>query len=92
MLRRPGSCRARRYLLLAPALMALGAGKPAHLTCDSLDHPLGIDSSQPLLSWQLQDPGFGARQSAYRIEVATRPAVLSGSQARRLGQRPCYFR
>ena len=67
-------------LLLAPALMASDAGKPTHLTCDSLDHPLGIDSSQPLLSWQLQDPGFGARQSAYRIEVATRPAMLSGAK------------
>ena len=67
-------------LLLAPALMASAAGKPTHLTCDSLDQPLGIDSSQPLLSWQLQDPGFGARQSAYRIEVATRPAMLSGAK------------
>ena len=42
-------------LLLVPALMAAAAQKPAHLTCDSLDHPLGIDSSQPLFSWQLQD-------------------------------------
>ncbi len=67
-------------LLLTPASMASGAGKPAHLTCDSLDHPLGIDSSQPFLSWQLQDPGFGARQSSYRIEVATRPAMLSGAK------------
>ena len=67
-------------LLLAPASMASAAGKPTHLTCDSLDHPLGIDSNQPLLSWQLQDAGFGARQSAYRIEVATRPAVLSGAK------------
>ena len=53
------------------------AGKPNHLRCDSLDHPLGIDSVQPLLSWQLQDAGFAARQTAYEIEVASTPALLA---------------
>jgi alpha-L-rhamnosidase len=67
-------------LLLAPAAAALSSGKPAHLTCDSLDNPLGIDSSQPMLSWELQDSGFGARQTAYRIEVATKPALLAGGK------------
>ena len=65
---------------LVPAFAASPLLKPAHLTCDSLDHPLGIDSSQPLLSWQLQDAGFAARQTAYRIEVATKPAMLSGGK------------
>ena len=63
-----------------PAFAASSSGKPAHLTCDSLDHPLGIDSSQPLLSWQLQDAGFAARQTAYRIEVASTPNMLSGGK------------
>jgi hypothetical protein len=57
-------------VLLAPAFAASASGKPAHLACDSLEHPLGIDSSQPMFSWQLQDAGFAARQTAYRIEVA----------------------
>ncbi len=65
---------------LAPAFAASLAGKPAHLTCDSLTQPLGIDSSQPLFSWQLQDPGEAARQTAYRIEVASKPAMLTGSK------------
>jgi alpha-L-rhamnosidase len=67
-------------LFLAPAFAASASGKPAHLTCDSLDHPLGIDSSQPLFSWQLQDAGFAARQTAYRIEVASKPALLTGGK------------
>jgi len=63
---------------VAPVFAAAPLLKPAHLTCDSLDRPLGIDSSQPLLSWQLRDAGFGARQTAYRIEVASAPTLLSG--------------
>jgi alpha-L-rhamnosidase len=31
-----------------------------------------------MFSWQLQDDGFAARQTAYRIEVATKPSLLSG--------------
>ncbi len=66
-------------LLWAP-LAAVASGKPAHLTCDALVNPLGIDSSEPALSWQLQDTGFGARQTAYRIEVATKPALLASDK------------
>ena len=66
-------------LLWAP-LAAVASGKPAHLTCDALVNPLGIDSSEPALSWQLQDSGFGARQTAYRIEVATKPALLASDK------------
>jgi alpha-L-rhamnosidase len=62
------------------ALAASSGGKPDHLTCDSLDYPLGIDSAQPLLSWQLQDAGFAARQTAYRIEVATTPPLLTAAK------------
>jgi hypothetical protein len=75
---------ARRSLVIIIAVLTLtciasaSAGKPQHLTCDSLEHPLGIDSLQPMFSWQLQDDGFAARQTAYRIEVATKPSLLSG--------------
>ena len=67
-------------LFLAPAFAAPASGRPVHLACDSLDHPLGIDSSQPLFSWQLQDSGFAARQTAYRIEVASKPTLLTGGK------------
>ena len=65
-------------LTLTTCIASASAGKPQHLTCDSLEHPLGIDSLQPMFSWQLQDDGFAARQTAYRIEVATKPSLLSG--------------
>ena len=67
-------------LFVIPVFAAAPPLKPVHLLCDSLDRPLGIDSTQPLLSWQLQDAGFGARQTAYRIEVASTPTLLSGDK------------
>jgi alpha-L-rhamnosidase len=69
-------------LLLSPALAAPQPSlKPAHLTLDSLPEPLGIDSSQPMFSWQLQDARSGARQAGYRIGVATSASLLSGDNA-----------
>jgi alpha-L-rhamnosidase len=53
--------------------------KPANLKCDSLVTPIGIDTLQPEFSWQLQDQRFGARQTAYEIQVATTPELaISG--------------
>ena len=58
--------------------MAMGqAGPPVHLQVDNLEHPLGIDDATPRFSWQLSDSAQGARQSAYRVLVATRPESLS---------------
>ena len=59
-------------IFAAPAL-----AKPAHLTCDSLVQPLGIDAERPRLSWQLQDSRMGARQTAYQLQVATKPGLLT---------------
>lgn len=55
-----------------------GAGKPNALQCDALSQPLGDDNKAPLLSWKLQDSRMGAKQTAYRILVASRPALLEG--------------
>jgi hypothetical protein len=41
-------------LTLTTCNASASAGKPQHLTCDSFEHPLGIDSLQPMFSWQLQ--------------------------------------
>lgn len=49
---------------------------PTHLRCEELETPLGIDTPEPRLSWQLADPRFGARQTAYEILVATKPQSL----------------
>lgn len=66
-------------LLLSASANAAGA-KPVQLKCDSLVKPLGVDDKHPLLSWQLQDDRFGARQTAYEIQIASTPALLSGGE------------
>ncbi len=55
-------------------------GSPNHLTCDSLTQPLGIDDDAPALSWQLQDDGGGAHQTAYLLQVATGAARLAAGK------------
>ena len=51
-----------------------------NLRCEYLRDPLGIDVERPRLSWEISDPtGMrrGARQSAYRILVASSPERLA---------------
>src|ERR1700733_4641271 len=59
-----------------PARVA-APGKPVALECDSLESPRGDDAKEPLLSWKLQDGRIGARQTAYRILVASAPNLLT---------------
>jgi alpha-L-rhamnosidase len=54
---------------------------PMQLQCDSLTTPLGIDSKQPRFSWKLQDTRYGARQTAYQIQIGSGPASLSDGKA-----------
>jgi alpha-L-rhamnosidase len=56
---------------------AAGQSGPVHLQVDNLDRPLGIDDSTPQFSWRLNDASRGARQTAYRVQVATRPELLT---------------
>ncbi len=51
--------------------------KPTQLRCEYQETPLGIDAKQPRFSWILGDERRGAAQSAYRILVASDPAVLA---------------
>lgn len=63
-------------LVTMPGNPALAA---AHLRCEYLVDPLGIDVLQPRLTWELEatDPAARAvRQSAYRILVAGSRAAL----------------
>jgi alpha-L-rhamnosidase len=55
--------------------------KPIALKCDSLVEPLGIDTLEPRLSWQLQDKGWGAKQTAYEILVSKRPSASGALKA-----------
>ena len=56
-------------------------GGPVKLQCESLINPLGMDSRQPTLSWQLQDSRLGARQTAYQVQVASSAEKLAKGDA-----------
>src|ERR1039458_8550684 len=53
---------------------------PVELRVDNLKTPLGIDDPAPRLSWQLQDPARGAKQTAYEVLVASRAELLQTGQ------------
>ena len=50
------------------------------LRCEHLDNPLGIDATQPRLSWMLQSNERGVKQTAYQILVASSAAKLKSDQ------------
>ena len=58
----------------------LQPGAPTHLRCESLEQPMGMDEPHPLLSWQLHDSAFGARQTSYQIVVASSASSLSAGK------------
>ena len=53
----------------------------SHLRCEYLVNPLGIDELAPRLSWQLATSRRGARQTHYRVRVASSPAKLARGEA-----------
>ncbi|MBL9206142.1 MAG: family 78 glycoside hydrolase catalytic domain [Opitutaceae bacterium] len=55
----------------------------AHLRCEYLVDPLGMDELHPRLSWQVRLPARGARQVAYRIRVASSANLLARGEADR---------
>ena len=61
----------------------MSATELTHLRCEYLVNPLGIDELAPRLSWQLATSRRGARQTHYRLRVASSPAKLAGGEADR---------
>ncbi len=61
--------------------LAFEGSAPAHLQCEGMQEPLGIDITNPRLSWQLQDSRRGARQAAYQVRVASSPEALAQDRA-----------
>ena len=55
---------------LGLAIVALAAS-PENLRCEYLTNPLGIDTPQPRLSWNIISSQRGERQAAYQILVAS---------------------
>jgi alpha-L-rhamnosidase len=68
-------------ICVAVSGIASGQAGPVHLQVDNLEKPLGIDNTTPRFSWQLNDPARGAKQTAYRVTVATRPELLADGKA-----------
>ncbi len=48
------------------------------LRCEDACNPLGIDSTNPRLSWQIHSESRGVAQIGYQIQVASSPELLSG--------------
>jgi alpha-L-rhamnosidase len=78
-----GSVRAT-FTTIAPGMARPAAQEPrgpVALRVDDLKTPLGIDDTTPRLSWQLQDPARGAKQTAYETQVASRAELLQTGKA-----------
>ena len=54
---------------------------PVLLKCEYIVHPLGIDVTNPRLSWQIQDERRGAVQTAYQVLVGTDSTALLAGKA-----------
>ena len=51
------------------------------LRCEYLLDPLGIDERHPRLSWTIESDRRGARQTAYRILVASSSERLAAANS-----------
>lgn len=51
------------------------------LRCEGLIDPLGIDVTEPRLSWRMISNANGAAQTAYRVLCATEPRLLKEGEA-----------
>ncbi len=71
----------RGRVLLTAAMLSLFLSAAHAMTvydlrCEQLENPLGIDAARPRLSWKLDSPQRGQRQTAYEILVASNPSKL----------------
>ena len=69
-------------LFIAPfaAPVARAALTVDALRCENMDTPLGVDTANPRLSWQLRATSRGENQAAYQILVATTAELLARNQ------------
>ncbi|HTT69525.1 MAG TPA: family 78 glycoside hydrolase catalytic domain [Gemmatimonadales bacterium] len=76
-----GAARARAGGAKEPLVARVSAARAVALRVEHLQTPLGIDAARPRFSWQMADPRRGARQTAYRLLVATAPELLAPGKA-----------
>ncbi len=63
--------------ILLCADLARGNLSPVALRCEYRSNPLGIDETRPRLSWRVESPERGQKQTAYRILVASAKDLLA---------------
>lgn len=54
--------------------------RPAHLQCEYLSNPLGVDVQQPRLTWNLSACSAGTHQKSYSIVVGTDSVSVLGGR------------
>src|SRR5262249_49500678 len=57
-----------------------GSLTPSRLRCEYRTDPLGVDVTSPRLSWIVEPPGRGQRQTAYQVLVAGDADTLGRDQ------------
>src|SRR5688572_17817861 len=62
---------------LHTAVMVSGQVSVHKLRCEMLTNPLGIDETEPRLSWQIQSSRNNVTQLAYQVLVASSPDKLA---------------
>jgi alpha-L-rhamnosidase len=68
-------------LCLVPSVRAADAPATAdYLRCEYRVDPLGIDITEPRLSWEMRDVRRGAKQTAYQVLVASTAEKLAADQ------------
>jgi len=82
MIRRNGSLVVTISLaFLVSAFAARGAGlKVEGLKCEYRVNPLALDTPQPRLSWRLESPERGQRQTAYQVLAASTTELAAKGQ------------
>jgi alpha-L-rhamnosidase len=55
---------------------------PVDLTCEHLTNPVGLDASNPRLSWKLNDSRTGAAQVSYQVLVGTDSLAVANGKGK----------
>ncbi|MDB6057427.1 MAG: Alpha-rhamnosidase, partial [Verrucomicrobiales bacterium] len=76
--------RVRAFILFCAIVAtssSITAASVTRLRCEYLENPIGIDTTQPRLSWNIESKERGYAQTAYRILVATEKSKLLEGKA-----------
>jgi alpha-L-rhamnosidase len=68
------------FLMVQPIHAAESPATAEYLRCEYRVDPLGIDVTEPRLSWVMNDSRRGAKQTAYQVLVASTPEKLAADE------------